>query len=344
MKAMFRCLVVLIGGLATATHGQLAGIERYLIVLKGTSSFTTSYVVDNSKVDLNAGLGLDRVAAQKPRPYYYLVLQTAYEPTIKVVRDRESWSGDGHIEAFPIGMVTYGTGRFVPDPDQPNGWRWDAKAKYAFDLGPDAMQLGGFAGQVEPWGWLSKGKRVGSASLWWWELLEEETEALTDTIDAGNPWGLIPGTYNATRYRMLCYDTMTSSLFEGPIALMGVSARKMTDRKVKPPLEWYQPSTMTLAVTTPFWQQLTDYTTIYYDADVNGDGVVDDYDSRLEASVSTPLHGAVGAIKFSTDSTLTKIANLTGDPAVDLAAVSAAIDAALVRGKYDAVGALFEAY
>lgn len=343
MKAMFRCLVVLICGLATATHGQLAGIERYLIVLKGTASFTTSYVVDNSKVDLNAGLGLDRVASQKPRVYYYLVLQTAYEPTIKVVRDKESWSGEGHIEAFPIGMVTYGMGRFVPDAAQPNGWRWDAKTKYAFDLGPDAMQLGGFSGVVEPWGWLSKGKRVGAASMWWWELVDEQAEAVTDTIEAGNPWGFVPGTYNGTRHQMLCYDTMTSSLFEGPVALMGVSARKMRTRD-RPPVEWYQPSSMTLAVTTPFWQQLTDYGTIYYDADVNNDGVVDDYDSRLESSVSTPLHCAVGTIKFSTDSKLTKIANQTGDPEVDLPAVSAAIDQTLVRGKYDAVGAQFEAY
>lgn len=330
-------------GAVAACQGQVVGLDRpYFIVLKGAATFATSYVVDNSKQDLNVSLGLDRVAIQKPKVYYYLVLQTAYEPTTAIIRGVEAWNSEGHLDAIPIGMVTYGTGRFVPNGTWQNGALWNAAAKYSFDLGGEAMALGGFGGGAAQ-GWLKKGSRVGSASMWWWESLDEDVETVTDVIEAGNPWGLIPGTYQGTRSTLLAYDTMTSALYEGPLALLAITAKKMQTRD-RPPVVWYQATALALTVSAPFWQQLTDYRTIYYNVDVNGDSVVDDYDSRLESSVSTPLQCGMATLKFTTDSKLTAQANLTGTPATDLAAVSQAIDQILIKAKYEPVAPVITPY
>jgi len=336
MNAKRWLVAVWLCGVIGVCQGQvsLTGMPRYFVVLKGAATFTTSYVVDNTKQDLNVGLSLDRLAIQKPKIYYYLVLQTAYEPTTAIVRGVETWTGEGHLEAVPIGMVTYGTGRFVEDATQPNGWRWDATAKYSFDIGGEALALSGFGG-APAMGWLKKGSRIGTASMWWWESISETYEDVNgDVVEAGNPYGLIPGTYSGTRSNLVAYDTMTSAITEGPLALLAITAKKMQTRD-RPPVVWYQATALALTVTTPFWMQVTELSQIYYDTDANGDAVVDEKDGYLESSVSTPLLCGMAAIKFTTDSKLTTLANKTpADPTFDLDAVSTGIDDILVKAKY----------
>jgi hypothetical protein len=128
----------------------------------------------------------------------------------------------------------------------------------------------------------------------------------------------------------------TDSYSTDMLALVTCAAKKMTTKV--PVATWYEPSAITIELYSNLTQVLG---TLDPDVlDLINDG---DENTNPMAFVQTQI-GAV-KVKFTTDTNLTKIANTAGQTvAQNLAAVSDAIDAALVKAKYQAVNAEISEY
>ena len=292
MKKWFLPALVLVCGLAARSSAQLVGINDKIFVLKGAGAYTLNYVYDASKdtsakPDLNVALELDRVIAVKPKLYFYLVCSADYEPSSYFKGAVETWTGDGKVDVWPLGLVVYGVGRHTA------AGLWDAKAVYSYDAGIFGVDFN--FREINPPAldaWTAKGKRAGTG------YIDGRDTQLANLIE---------------------YNDYTSG---SGLATLACTTKKMATKV--PVATWYEPSALTIELSGI---QMQDLITL------NADGTADSF---------VPTQFGLLKVKFTTDATLTKLANTVGNTqAANLGLVSDAIDAALVKGKYQPVGAEF---
>ncbi len=155
--------LVLVCGLGARLSAQPVGVEDKIAIFKGALSYTTNYVVDNSKADLNVALGLERVTATKPKMYFYLVCTYSYDPTYTESNGTFKLTGDGFLDLWPVGLVIYGDGRHQANRT------WNSATKYAYDATFYGVDL------LFP-AWLKKGYRVGTGWV-------DGAYAVSDTLE-----------------------------------------------------------------------------------------------------------------------------------------------------------------